>query len=169
MPRPVLAFGLGCCLLLVVGGLGSITRVRATQSPNEFWRLPWKATVAHSVSGFGYGEGTHDGISPHAPEDRWALDFAAVEGEYLVAAQEGTVGPIEDKISSCGDGLHYGNYVDVTDIGNYVHRYAHLQVPLVAQGDHVVPGQIIGRAGHTGNVSPCDVTGAPPALQDHRP
>ncbi len=158
MRTAALVLALVCAVTVGAVALNQITRVAATQQPGEYWRLPWKAGVEHNVSGNGYGEGTHDGdtSNDHAAEDRWALDFQSAEGEYLVATQEGNILDLPvSGTSGCGDGLGYGNYVDLTDIGGYVHRYAHLQAPLVGLGQHVIPGQIIGRAGHTGNVEPC--------------
>lgn len=144
--------------ILAVGSLvAPLEPTRTTHSiqpADEFWRVPWNAGVSRIVSGYGYREGTHSGVYPYAPEDRWALDFQATEGEFVVATQEGNVTLYDDTVSSCGPTLHYGEFVEVTDIGGFVHRYAHLSDVAVGY-EHVLPGQIIGRAGSTGNVLPC--------------
>ncbi len=152
MPRwPVCASAVSAMALLAAV-CGSIVTVESTLPPDEFWRLPWKAGVSHSVSGYGYGEGdTHS-----SGNDYWALDFQAAEGEYVVATQEGNVYDLIRTVTGCGPDLSYGNWVDLGDTGGYRHRYAHLSSVDVVRNQHVLPGQIIGRAGHTGNVDPCD-------------
>lgn len=120
----------------------------SNQAPGDFWRLPWKAGSQHFVSGFGYGEGGH---SDAIPADRYALDFSVPEGNYVVASQEGFVTLTGDE-TECGSLLGYGTFVDVTDVGGFTHRYAHLQSRAWDQNAHVLAGWVIGRAGHTGHV-----------------
>jgi murein DD-endopeptidase MepM/ murein hydrolase activator NlpD len=78
-------------------------------------------------------------------------DHPAPIGSYAIAATYGTVihaGP------RAPWGSAYGTLVVIrTAGGRYDYGYAHLSEVLVKSGDRVVPGQIIGRTGATGNVT----------------
>jgi lipoprotein NlpD len=87
-------------------------------------------------SGFGpRGSSFHDGI-----------DIGAPEGTPIHAIDQGEV-IYSDQLRG------YGNIVIVRHSDNVVSVYAHNQVNLVHQGQHVDRGQIIGRVGRTGRVT----------------
>lgn len=95
---------------------------------------------------------------PNPPGKRyWSLgyhtgnDHPAPIGSLAIATTRGTVvhaGP------NAPWGSAYGVLVIIrTAGGRYDSGYAHLSRPLVQVGDQVVPGQIIGLTGDTGNVT----------------
>ena len=87
-------------------------------------------------SGFGpRGSSFHDG-----------LDIAAPEGTPIRAVEHGEV-IYSDRLRG------YGNMVIVRHEGGIVSVYAHNQVNLVSDGQHVARGQIIARVGSTGRVT----------------
>lgn len=100
--------------------------------------LPLPSGSYYISSGFGwrtlYGEANfHSGI-----------DLAAPLGTEVYAVKDGvcSVKPFHSS---------YGNYVTI-DHGNGVQtRYAHMSAVLVADGESVVAGQVIGLVGSTGN------------------
>ncbi len=76
--------------------------------------------------------------------------------EINIATQLGT--PIHaaaaGQVSYAGNELKgYGNLVLIRHGGNYVTAYAHAERLIVARGDNVVQGQVIGYAGDTGDVT----------------
>lgn len=118
-----------------------------TQAPGDYWRLPYPAGSAYDVSpGYGYNEGTHDN------EDSFALDLQLPENSYVSAIQQGRVQTVFTGSAYCNG---YGNYIDIVDIGGFIHRYAHLNAVFVSEGDEVLPGWVIGRSGATGYTIPC--------------
>jgi murein DD-endopeptidase MepM/ murein hydrolase activator NlpD len=78
---------------------------------------------------------------------RNAVDLAAARGTPIHAAAGGTV--IIAKNSGAWDG-GYGNYVVVTHDNGSQTLYAHMSHSLVAAGQTVSSGQIIGYVGMTG-------------------
>jgi murein DD-endopeptidase MepM/ murein hydrolase activator NlpD len=107
---------------------------RATMPSGEYWRLPWKADSTRNVSGYGYGEGTHDDL------DHWALDFQASEGTYITATQEGRVFQTFADVNCEDGGDSYGSFVQIDDTGEFRHLYAHLSVVYVSTNQWVLPG-----------------------------
>jgi murein DD-endopeptidase MepM/ murein hydrolase activator NlpD len=91
------------------------------------------------------------------PTSRWSLgyhtgaDHAAPIGSLAIAVTRGIVihaGPRSPW------GTAFGEIVIIrTAGGRYDYGYAHLDEPLVEVGELVLPGQIIGRTGATGNVT----------------
>lgn len=80
---------------------------------------------------------------PGASTDHKGIDIGAVTGTHILAVDGGTV-----TISSYR--ADYGNYVEV-DHGNGVKtRYGHMSKRLVAVGEAVAQGDIIGLVGSTG-------------------
>jgi murein DD-endopeptidase MepM/ murein hydrolase activator NlpD len=74
----------------------------------------------------------------------WGIDLAAPTGTPIYAVHEGVV---LDSSYESGFGLHV-----TIDHGDGVHIfYAHAVELLVAEGQHVVPGQLIAKVGSTGN------------------
>ncbi len=124
----------------------------------EFWRLPWRADTSLQVSGNGYNEDTHTGINAHALD--FGVSGVGIEGDAIVAIQEGIVTAQVHDVSQCGPQYLAGNYIEIEDDGGFVSHYAHLSVVGRNVSDYIEPGWIIGQAGHTGYVDPCDSTGA---------
>lgn len=75
------------------------------------------------------------------------INIAAAEGAPIHASAAGTV-------TYAGDGLKgYGNLVLVKHADGYTTAYAHAQRLVVAKGDTVARGQVIGYVGQTGDVT----------------
>lgn len=75
------------------------------------------------------------------------VNIAANTGDPIRAAAAGTV-------SYAGDELkNYGNLVLVKHTGGFTTAYAHAERLVVAKGDFVARGQIIGYVGQTGDVT----------------
>jgi murein DD-endopeptidase MepM/ murein hydrolase activator NlpD len=134
--------------LFGVEGLNFVSPVSSqTQASGDYWRLPYPAGSSYDVSpGYGYNEGTHD------DEDSYALDLQLPENSYVSAIQQGTVQKVFTGSAYCNG---YGNYIDIVDIGGFVHRYAHMNAVFFSVGDEVLPGWVIGQSGATGYTIPC--------------
>lgn len=90
-------------------------------------------------SGYGYRRDPVYGSTKfHA-----GLDFAAKTGTPVYATGDGTVEVAERKSG-------YGNCIDISHGYNYLTRYAHLSEILVAPGQDVKRGDLIGKVGSTG-------------------
>lgn len=89
-----------------------------------------------NVIGRGYGQGRHGGHR--------ALDIGARMGDRITAADQGVV-------AFAGRFGGYGNAVMVAHPGGAVTVYGHLSRTRVGPGRRVRRGQVIGRAGSTGN------------------
>jgi murein DD-endopeptidase MepM/ murein hydrolase activator NlpD len=90
------------------------------------------------MSEFGNGTGgeRNDGIN-----------ISAGEGTPIHAAADGIVSYAGDDLKS------YGNLALIRHDSGYVTAYAHAQRFVVAKGDHVARGQVIGYVGQTGDVA----------------
>jgi murein DD-endopeptidase MepM/ murein hydrolase activator NlpD len=71
------------------------------------------------------------------------IDFAGQMGDPIVAVAAGVV-------VFCGEHQGYGRMVEIDHGGGYSTRYAHQEMMLVALGDVVKKGQVIGLIGSTG-------------------
>lgn len=71
------------------------------------------------------------------------LDLSAATGANVYATADGVVSVAERRAG-------YGNCIDIEHGYNYLSRYAHLSQILVAEGDVVTRGQLIGKVGSTG-------------------
>jgi murein DD-endopeptidase MepM/ murein hydrolase activator NlpD len=71
------------------------------------------------------------------------IDIGAADGSEIRAAQAGTV-------AFAGDETGYGNYTCIDHGGGFATCYAHQSAILVAVGQQVARGQVIGRVGSTG-------------------
>lgn len=78
-------------------------------------------------------------------EDHRALDIAAPPGTFVAAADRGVV------MRAGWNEQGYGNFVVIDHQIDYVTLYSHLSDILVAEGDVVGQGQMIGTVGSTGN------------------
>ena len=99
------------------------------------FRWPVRGRV---ISGFGAKSGgqNNDGINLSVPE-----------GTSVKASEDGVVAYAGNELKG------YGNLVLVRHSGGFVTAYAHASEVMVKRGDRVKRGQIIARAGQTGNVN----------------
>ena len=75
------------------------------------------------------------------------VNIGAPLGTPVRAAAEGDVVYVGDSVAG------FGNLVLIRHSGGYSSAYAHMQNPLVKQGERVTAGQTIGQVGKTGNVT----------------
>lgn len=75
------------------------------------------------------------------------INIGAPAGTPVRAASAGEVVYSGDKVAG------FGNLILVRHAGGYATAYAHVQNPLVSQGENIVAGQTIASVGKTGNVS----------------
>ncbi|MEX1018012.1 MAG: M23 family metallopeptidase [Litorilinea sp.] len=78
-------------------------------------------------------------------QDHRAIDIAAQPGTFVTAADRGVV------IRAGWNSQGYGRFVVIDHNIDYITLYAHLDQVLVAEGDVVGQGQILGTVGSTGN------------------
>lgn len=97
-------------------------------------------------------------ISNEAAGQDWAAgyhtgeDHACPDGSLALAVTYGEVVEAGDASGSWGPS--YGTFVLIrTGDGAYDYGLCHLSSAAVKVGDKVVPGQIVGRTGHSGNVT----------------
>lgn len=116
------------------------------------WTLPVHGGV---VSGFRTPERpAHHGVDlavPHGTPVR-----AASAGLVIVAACNASLGgaPYSCDVDGSPEVRGCGWYVDVIHAARILTRYCHLMSrPVVAVGDHIGPGELIGYAGSSGNSS----------------
>jgi murein DD-endopeptidase MepM/ murein hydrolase activator NlpD len=107
----------------------------ATSSTSPTFRWPVRGRV---ILGFGPKTGgqRNDGINVSVPE-----------GTPIRAAEDGVVAYAGNELKA------YGNLVLVRHANGYVTAYAHASEILVKRDDRVKRGQVIARAGQTGNVA----------------
>ena len=74
------------------------------------------------------------------------MDIALPHGHEVPAPREG-------RVVFAGEQPGYGMTVIVEHAGQMRTRYAHLSTTLVASGDEVRAGQVVGRAGHSGRAT----------------
>jgi len=84
-------------------------------------------------------------VDPISGRMAWhaGVDFAGKSGSDVVAVASGVV-------VYAGSRKGYGRMIEIDHGGGYVTRYGHHQELLVASGDVVKKGQVIGRMGSTG-------------------
>ncbi len=106
-----------------------------TGGSNTSFRWPVKGRV---IQGFGpkQGGGQNDGINVAVPE-----------GTPIKAAEDGVVAYAGSELKG------YGNLVLVRHSNGFVTAYAHASELAVKKGETVKRGQVIGKAGQTGNVA----------------
>lgn len=105
-------------------------------APRPGFKLRWPVK-GKITSAYGFRNGLHhDG-----------LDIAAKQGDPIYAAADGRVLYAGDKLAG------YGNLVIIRHAGKLSTVYAHNSENLVAEGDFVTAGQLIGRVGDTGRAS----------------
>ena len=111
------------------------TPTGTTGGSNTSFRWPVKGRV---IQGFGpkSGGGQNDGINVAVPE-----------GTPIKAAEDGVVAYAGSELKG------YGNLVLVRHSNGFVTAYAHASELNVKKGETIKRGQVIGKAGQTGNVS----------------
>lgn len=75
------------------------------------------------------------------------INIAAKEGEFVKAAEDGTVAYVGNELKG------YGNLVIVKHSGGWITAYAHLKDSLVKRGQKLDKGQRLGTVGASGNVT----------------
>lgn len=120
----------------------AILRAAATaKGPPQFTR-PFRRPPGEVTSGFGVWRTFNDGHrSQHL-----GLDLFAREGSPVRAVNAGTVVLVRDCFLA-------GNVVIVAHGAGIASAYYHLSKVGVAEGDTVAPGDVLGRAGHTGRTT----------------
>ncbi len=115
--------------------LGTMTQAASADEKNESTETFVWPTVGHITDTYGTRGGKHYGI-----------DIAAPEGTPVVAASSGIVSR-----SYYSD--TYGHAVFIEHDNGLETVYAHLHERVVAEGDRVLKGQVIGSVGNTGRSS----------------
>lgn len=115
---------------------------RSHQTP-RMWEPPFTAPRASRItSGFGHGRMYNEQIqSRHT-----GTDYAGVVGAQVLAPARALVALVDDFY--LGGGVIYLDHG-----GGLVTAYLHLSAQLVAEGDTVAAGQVIGRVGASGRVT----------------
>jgi murein DD-endopeptidase MepM/ murein hydrolase activator NlpD len=117
--------------------LGKAAEARASEIAKNQWQLPVVKGVYHLTARFGMAGGLWS--SNHT-----GLDFAAPTGTPINAVANGT-------ITKTGYAGAYGNQtVETLEDGTEI-WYCHQNGFNVQVGQHVLPGQVIGYIGSTGN------------------
>lgn len=88
-----------------------------------------------------FGPRTHHGVTKH----HGGIDLASYKGTTVKSAAPGKVIKAEEGVAG------YGNVVEVLHKAGMVTRYGHLDEIMVATGDKVTRGEMIGTVGATGN------------------
>jgi murein DD-endopeptidase MepM/ murein hydrolase activator NlpD len=89
-----------------------------------------------------FGPRTHHGVTKH----HGGVDMAAASGTQVKSAAAGKVIKTEEGAPG------YGNVIEILHKMGMVTRYGHLDEIMVAEGDKVVTGEMIGTVGSSGNV-----------------
>jgi murein DD-endopeptidase MepM/ murein hydrolase activator NlpD len=112
------------------------------QTPS-LWSAPFvRPRTSRITSGFGRGREFNGAITSR----HMGTDFAGAPGAPVRATNRGVVRIV--------DAFYYGgNVVYVDHGGGLTSAYLHLSRQLVAEGDTVARGQVIGRVGATGRVT----------------
>ncbi|GAB4510794.1 MAG: M23 family metallopeptidase [Roseibium sp.] len=104
-------------------------------------RLPVKRPVRNGSVSSSYGPRVDPFLRRLAMHT--GIDFKAPYGARVFATAPGT-------ILSAGRNGGYGKMVEIRHANGFVTRYAHLSRIQVAEGDHVLAGDLIGNVGSTG-------------------
>lgn len=104
-------------------------------------RLPVKRPLHNARLSSGYGPRMDPFLNRLAMHS--GLDFKAPHGAPVFSTAPGT-------ITHAGWQGGYGKLVEISHANGFVTRYAHLSRIKVAEGDHVIAGDLIGNIGSTG-------------------
>ncbi|MDL2356347.1 MAG: M23/M56 family metallopeptidase [Pseudomonadota bacterium] len=138
-------------------GFGAVFAASLLLQPAFAWRLPgvpssapaapvaWQAPLAQArVSSF-FGV-----VSPLRPNGHRGVDFVTHTGTAVLASADGRVVTSADLDAG---GAKFGKTVLIVHANGLSSFYAHLDSRLVAAGDIVKAGQVIGLSGATGRVT----------------
>jgi murein DD-endopeptidase MepM/ murein hydrolase activator NlpD len=141
----------------VAAGFGAVFAASLALQPAFAWRIAqapsqpvptvieWHAPLANArVSSF-FGV-----VSPLVPNGHHGIDFVARTGTPVLASADGAVVSSTDLDAG---GAKYGKTIIVAHANGFNSVYAHLDRRLVAEGDAVKAGQLIGLSGATGKVT----------------
>lgn len=138
------------CASVVVVPVTSLSNKDDVQPVPAFW-LQSPIPNAKILQVFGAQEEYYKrfGLPGHE-----GIDFQAVNGTTMLAAQSGIVSRVDPAAGSNSASEPYGNQIRIIHdwFGTeYITIYANLDSILVTEGQFVSAGQAIGRAGNTGN------------------
>ena len=102
----------------------------------------WLVDEGRQGRGFNLGRVIQNGERAGQVQPHWGVDIQARRGTPVRAVRDGTVLWV-------GNRLGYGITVAIRHADNLSTFYAHLQSALVARGQEVHPGDIVGRVGDT--------------------
>jgi murein DD-endopeptidase MepM/ murein hydrolase activator NlpD len=141
----------------MLAGFGAMFAASLALQPAFAWRIPdvaapaasakveWRAPLERPrISSF-FGV-----VSPLRPQGHQGIDFAAKTGTPVLASADGRVVSSTDLDPG---GAKYGKTILVAHANGLETLYAHLDRRLVAAGDVVSAGQVIGMSGATGKVT----------------
>ena len=114
---------------------GAATKVAEATGALPSFRWPVKGRI---ITAFG--------AKPNGQQND-GINLAVPEGTPIKAAEDGVVAYAGNELKG------YGNLVLVRHSNGYVSAYAHASEIIVKRGDAIKRGQVIGRAGQTGNVT----------------
>ncbi len=123
--------------------------IRAKHDENAIYLLPFEAGRSFPVS-----QG-HNGKLTHFDQDRYAVDFAMLEGTVVCAARSGVVVDVEQSFQRGGPSKKYKdqvNFVSIVHEDGTIGEYLHLwhNGVLVEIGQQVEAGHPIALSGNTG-------------------
>lgn len=101
----------------------------------------WPSPVSTRITS---GFGKRNKPNAKATSVHRGIDIGVPQGSNVLAAEAG-------KVVTAGYNSSYGYYATVNHGGGYVTLYAHNSKLLVSKGDSVTRGQVIAKAGSTGN------------------
>lgn len=117
---------------------GALNGASTTQDPPSEIDIP----TGQVTSGFGWRADPFHG----AAKFHRGIDIRAAYGQDVPTAASG-------RVVSAGTEGGYGQTVVIEHAGGIRTRYAHLSTTLVAPGEEVRDGQVVGRAGHSGRAT----------------
>lgn len=134
---------------VIAVGLGGGTAL-ASSASSEAAGVAFVKPLTHAwiSQGFGCTSFAFEPVDRACPGGHWhsGIDLAAARGTPVVATLPGIVTVI---VSPTGYGLH----VVINHGGGLSSLYGHLDTVVVASGDVVAAGQVIGTVGSTGNAT----------------
>ncbi|MFJ9991048.1 M23 family metallopeptidase [Pseudomonas putida] len=119
------------------------------QRPQAYrYPFPWRGGP------FRLSQGPNGRFSHFGAKGRYAMDIAMPEGTPIIAARGGVVVKVENRQSGRGNNPS-GNFVRILHADGTMGVYLHLMrgSVVVAEGQRVGQGEMLGKSGNTGNSS----------------
>ncbi|QXI43449.1 M23 family metallopeptidase [Pseudomonas wayambapalatensis] len=119
------------------------------QRPQAYrYPFPWRGGP------FRLSQGPNGRYSHFGPKGRYAMDIAMPEGTPIIAARGGVVVKMENRQTGRGNNPS-GNFVRILHADGTMGVYLHLMrgSVVVAEGQRVAQGEVLGKSGNTGNSS----------------